>query len=170
MKRSHLSFIFFLVTLSAFSQENEELDRRNGFKDIKLSEPIDSVQGAEFKKDIKEKDGTEGKLYEINHPDYQSIGEIPIKKIEVKTYKSLVYEILVVAEKDSRLMKAMESVLGRPVYNVREESYNWAGQKVILKFKSHSKRELEMLYRSPIVLKLMRDDKAKKVEEIADDF
>ena len=167
----HLSTILILlVTFHGFSQDYEELDTRNGFKDIKLSEPIDSIKGAAFKKDIKEKDGTEGKLYEITHPDYESIGEIPIKKITAKTYKNLIYEILVITEKDTRLMKALEGVYGKPIYNLRDESYNWAGQKVTLKFKSHSKRELEMLYTSPVIFQMMRDDKAKKVGEIADDF
>src|SRR6187399_2763123 len=96
-----------LIATIGFAQETE-LDRRNGFKDIKLASPIDSVKGAVFKKDFKEKHHT-GKLYTIENPDYQTIGEVKIESIEVKTFKGLIYEISVITEKDTRLMKGMES-------------------------------------------------------------
>lgn len=162
-----LSCLFILSY--SFAQETE-LDKRNGFKDIKLASPIDSVKGAIFKKDFKEKGHHPAKLYAIEHPDYQNIGEVKIERIEVKTYKSLIYEILVITEKDVRLMKGMESVLGKPVYNVRDESYNWAGKNVGLKYKSHSKNQLELLYGSNVVHKLMQEDKAKKIKDISGDF
>lgn len=169
MTKSSLIILLYLSILSnSFAQETE-LDRRNGFKDIKLASLIDSVKGSTFKKDFKEK-GHPAKLYTIDHPDYKSIGEVPIEVIEVKTYKGLIYEILVVTAKDERLMKGMERALGKPAYNVRDESYNWGGQKVGLKFKSHSKNQLQLLYSSTIVHKMMRDDKSKKIDDISDDF
>ena len=93
-----------------------------------------------------------------------------IEGIEVKTYKGLIYEILVITAKDERLMKGMERALGKPVYNVRDESYNWSGQKGGLKFKSHSKKQLQLLYSSNIVHKMMKDDKSRKIDDISDDF
>ncbi len=170
MMKASASILSFLVILNcAFAQETE-FDRRNGFKDIKLASPIDSVKGAKFKKDFKEKGHYPAKLYTIEHPDYKSIGEVKIERIEVKTYKSLIYQILVITEKDTRLMKGMEAALGKPAYNVRDESYNWAGQKGGLKFKSHSKSQLELLYGSSAVYKLMQEDKAKKIKDISGDF
>jgi hypothetical protein len=169
MKLSISILSFLLILNSAFAQENE-FDKRNGFKDIKLASPIDSVKGAKFKKDFKEKGHHPAKLYSIEHPDYQSIGEVKIEEIEVKTYKGLIYQILVITEKDTRLMKGMEAALGKPVYNVRDESYNWSGTKGGLKFKSHSKSQLELLYGSNLVYKMMAEDKANKIKDISGDF
>jgi hypothetical protein len=156
------------MAVQAIAQESD-IDKRNGFKYIKLATPIDSVKGAKFKKDFKEKD-LPAKAFTIEHPDYSSIGEVKVVRIEVKTYKSLIYEIFVITDKDERLMKGMEKALGKPIYNVRDESYNWVGEKASLKFKAHSKSQLELLYNSVIVHNLMREDKSKKIEAIADDF
>jgi hypothetical protein len=165
-----LFFALVFSCLTVFSQDAEtELDKRNGFKDIKLASPIDSVKGAKFKKDIKE-NSHPAKIYTIEDPDYTSIGEVKINSIEVRTYKGLIYQIIVLTEKDTRLMKGMESALGKPIYNVRDESYNWVGKKAGLKFKSHSKNQLELLYSSTIVQKIMSEDKKQKVKDIANDF
>lgn len=161
-------FFSFALPLVLFAQETE-LDRRNGFKDIKMASHIDSVKGAQFKKDFKVK-GHPAKLYSIEHPDYETIGEVKIDRIEVKTYKGLIFEILVITDKDSRLMKGMEEALGKPIYNVRDESYNWGGQNVGLKFRSHSKNQLELQYGSQVVYRMMKEDKEKKIKEISGDF
>lgn len=164
-----LSFLIVsAIVINAYGQETE-LDRRNGFKNIKLASPIDSVKGATFKKDFK-LDGHPAKLYTIEHPDYSSIGEVKVTGIEAKTYKGLIYQLVVRTEKDTRLMKGMQSALGSPVYNVRDESYNWVGVNLALKFRSHSKNELELEYTSNVVLKMMKDDKKQKIKDIADDF
>jgi hypothetical protein len=170
MKPSIPLFLFLLIMNYGFAQETEtEIDRRNGFKDIKLATHIDSIKGAIFKKDFKEKHHT-GKLYTIDHPDYQTIGEVKIESIEVKTYKGLIYDISVITEKDTRLMKGMEKALGKPTYNVRDESYNWVGENVSLKFRSHSKNQLELWYNSKVVHKIMQEDKANKIKDISGDF
>lgn len=160
--------VFLFLNLYSVAQESE-LDKRNGFKEIKLAEPIDSVKDAKFVKDLKEK-GQHVKLYTIDNPDYASIGEVKIESIEVKAYKGLVYEILVITEKDERLMKGMERAFGKPVYNVRDESYNWATKNIGLKFRSKSKSQLELFYSSNIVYKKMHEDKSKKIDDIASDF
>jgi hypothetical protein len=166
------TLILLTASFSLFvaNAQETELDKRNGFKDIKLGVSVDSVKGATFKKDIKERGHFPAKLYEVEHPDYASIGEVKVNKIEVKTYKDLVYEIFVVTEKDTRLMKGMEMALGKAAYDLRNESYNWIGKNLTLKFKSHSKKELELLYTSLTMHQMMKDDKNKKIESIADDF
>jgi hypothetical protein len=161
-------FVIFLITISSYGQQTE-LDRRNGFKDIKLASPIDSVKGATFKKDFKH-NGVPVKLYIIEHADYSSIGEVKINAIEASTYKGLIYQLVIVTEKDTRLMKGMESVLGKPTYNVRDESYNWAGENVGLKFRSHSRNQLSLDYTSRVIGKMMQEDKKQKVKDIANDF
>jgi hypothetical protein len=166
-------FIVLVFTCSmgfSFAQEQPELEKRNGFKDIKLGMPVDSVKGLKFKKDFKEKDEFDAKLYEVDYPSYKNIGEVEVKSVELKTYKNLIYEISVITAKDPRLMKALESIYGNADYDMKNETYFWRGQTLVLYFRAPSKHQLEMLYASLSVRNMMKLDKAKKVEAIADDF
>ena len=166
-----LLFVLFIATVPvAKGQLIPELEKRNGFKDIKLRMTVDSLKGVKFKKDFKEKDEFEAKLYSIDHPDYAKIGEVAVTKIEVKTYKDLIYEILVITDKDTRLMKALESIYGRADYDEKGETYFWRSQTLMLKFRPHHKNKLEMVYISYLIHNKMKEDKGKKVEDIADDF
>ena len=155
---------------SAFAQNIGELERRNGFKDIKLGMVADSIKGIQFKKDFKEKDEFPAKLYDVEHPDYAQIGVVNINKVEVKAYKDVVYQIHIITDKDPRLMKALESIYGIAEYDIKRETYFWKGSSLILKFKSYSRNQLEMIYTSYRVLSMMKEDKGKKVQDIADDF
>jgi len=166
--------ILCLLLLASFAgtsaQSLEELEKRNGFKDIHLGEIADSVKGVKLKKEFKEQDQYPAKLFSVSHPDYDRIGEVKVKEIELKAYKSLIYEIQVVADKDPRLMKALESLYGRPEYDMKNEMYFWRGEKVLLKFRAHGKNHLELIFYSYPVAALMKEDKAKKVDDIANDF
>jgi hypothetical protein len=170
---------FFIVCLAIFSatallaQEIDtagELDRRNGFKDLKLNIPIDSVKGAEFKKDVKEKNEYPAKLYEVDNDALKHIGEVKVKSIEVKTYKDMVYEIVVITHKDQRLMKGMMRTFGQPKYILTSDTYNWVGETLSLTFKDHSRNEIKLTYRCFPLLRMMGADKGKKIDEIAEDF
>ncbi len=162
--------VLLLISISAQAQDLAELDRRNGFKSIKLGQPIDSIKGASFKKDIKEKNEFPVKLYVVDNPEYKNIGEVKVKKLELKTYKDLIYEIDVTTEKDTRLMKGMIKSFGEPKYIIVTDTYNWITENLSLTFKNHSKNEILLTYRCYSVLKMMRIDKGKKVDDIAEDF
>src|SRR5687768_8013774 len=110
MGKLTIGLLFVIAFSNCFCQDLAELDKRNGFKDIKLGSSIDSVKGFKLKKEFKERDEYPAKLYEVEHPDYEKIGEVKIDKVELKTYKDLIYEINVVTDKDERLMKALESL------------------------------------------------------------
>ncbi len=171
MVRFTLLFLLICKGFSVTGQDIAELEQRNGFKNLKLGMLIDSVKGEKkFKKEFKEQNQFVSKLYTFNHPEYVKIGEIPVSKIEFKTYKDLVYQIHVVTDKDPRLMKALESIYGAADYDLKKETYFWKGQTLILKFRSYSRNQLEMIYISYRVLSLMKEDKGKKVEDIAEDF
>lgn len=164
-----------LITLSIFpaclsAQTSSELERRNGFKDLKLGMGVDSVKGARLRKEFRERDEFAARLYSVEDPEYEFIGEVPVTKVEVKTYKDLIYQIHVVTDKDPRLMKALESVYGIADYDMKRETYFWKGSSLVLKFRSYSKKQLEMIYTSYLVLDQMEKDKGKKVQDIADDF
>jgi hypothetical protein len=155
---------------SVLGQDVAELVRRNGFKDIKLGTPIDSVKGIEFKKEIKERNEFPARLYEVTNVDYKSIGEVSVKKVQLKTYKNLIYEIIVITNKDTRLMKGMIKSFGEPKYILTTDTYNWLADSLSLTFKNHSKNEIKLTYRCYPVLKMMLVDKGKKVDAIAEDF
>lgn len=171
MLRLTLFFIAIITCLAAAAQDIAELERRNGFKDLKLGVPLDSVKGEKkLKKEFKEQDQYLSKLYSVSHSDYEKIGEVPVSRVEIKTYNDLVYQIHVVTEKDPRLMKALESIYGPADYDLKKETYFWKGNTLILKFRSLSRNQLEMIFSSYQILKMMKEDKGKKVEAIADDF
>jgi hypothetical protein len=166
----HLIFPFLLIIVIYAKGQNPELESRNGFKDIKLGMMIDSIRGIKFKKELKENNEFPVKVFSVDNPLYASIGEVTVNKVELKTYKDQVYQIHLVADKDTRLMKALESIYGKAEYDIKRETYFWKGQTLILKFRSHSKSQLEMTYTSYLIQKQMKDDKGKKVQAIADDF
>ncbi len=169
MKKTFTLSSLLLVFILSNAQDASELNRRNGFKDIKLGSSIDSVKGATLKNEFKEKDEFEAKLYEVNHADYKTIGEVEIKKLQLMTYTDLVYKIVVSTSKDPRVMKALEKSYGKATYVVRTTSYNWKAENLSLTFKAH-KNKIELIYRSYPVLRKMANDKGKKIEEIAEDF
>src|SRR5687768_11328803 len=171
IKHSFLVFITLGLSLPLAGQDIAELERRNGFKDLNLGMSIDSVKAEKkFRKEFKEQDQYTSKLYTVSHPGLETIGEIPISRVEIKTYNDLVYQIHVVTNKDPRLMKALESIYGQADYDLKKETYFWKGNTLILKFRSVSRNQLEMTFTSYQILKMMKDDKGKKVEDIADDF
>jgi hypothetical protein len=170
MMKGVFTLLMCVVCTWSFSQDLAELEKRHGFKNIKLEAPVDTVNGFKFRKDFKEKEEFDAKLYSVDHPDYKAIGEVKIKEIEVKTYKDMIYEISVVADKDPRLMKALESLFGKSEYDLKNETYFWKTENLILKFRTQGKNHIEMLYTSFVVQKKMKDDKKQKVDDIANDF
>lgn len=162
--------LLILAPLLANGQDLAELNRRRGFKDIKLGSRIDSLKGAEFKKDMLEKNEFPVKLYNIDNEAYESIGEVKVKKVEVKAYKDEIYEIVVITQKDTRLMKGMQKSFGKPVYILPTDTYNWKTDSLSLTFKDHARNELRLTYRYYPTLKKMQIDKGKKIDAIAEDF
>lgn len=150
--------------------DSEELERRNGFKSIHLNTHIDSVKGAVFKEDITEKGGFPAKRYQVSGEDFKSIGAVKIENIQLKTYKDLVYEIIVITEKDPDLMKGMSKALGTPSYSVRTNVYSWRSKSVVLTFEPQGKNDLKLTYKSYPVFKRMQEDKGRKVDDVVSDF
>lgn len=168
--RKYLILLFATaLSMSALAQ-SEELEKRHGFKDIRMGMIADSVKGAKLKRTFIENDQFEASLYTVDHPDYETIGEIKVSKIELKAYKNQIYQIHVITEKDPRLMRALESVYGLASYDRGKETYYWKAPSLTLKFKSFSKNQLQLIYTSHVVLKQVEEDKKQKVRDIADDF
>jgi len=164
-----ICFLLILINSSLWAQNTAELDRRNGFKNIKLGNPIDSVKEAVFKKDILEQKMFPAKIYETRHADYKTIGEVTVKKIELKSYKDLVYEINIVLPKDPRVMQGLEKSYGEATYSVRMHAYYWKAENLSLIFKGDGK-QIHLTYKSAPMIKMMNEDKSKKVDQVAEQF
>ncbi len=164
-----VTILLFALATNLFAQDATELERRNGFKEIKLGSSIDSVKGTTFKKDIVERKEFQAKIYETEHPDYMLIGDVPVKKISLKVYDGLIYEIDVITTKDPKVMRGLEKSFGKATYSIRTESYYWKAENLSLVYKGHHK-EIKLTYRSGPVISKMYADKGKKIEEVADDF
>lgn len=169
MKFFQLVF-FMAIPALVLGQSTAELERRNGFKSIKLGIPIDSVAGADFKRDSKEKKEFPVKVYEVENPELEKIGEVKVHKVEVKTYKDSVFEIQVTTDKDIRLMKGLEKAFGEPKYNPVTDTYNWLASSLSLTFKDIAKNKILLTYRCLPLIRQMQIDKGKKIEEISTDF
>lgn len=170
MKQSFIYLALFFLSGLAVAQNSAELEKRNGFKDIKLGTPIDSIKGATFKSEATNREGQLSKIYLVDHPNYKNIGDVIVEAVELTTYKGLIYIIKVLTVKDTRLMKGMELALGKSEWDLRNEQYFWKSENLILTFKAVEKDKIELTYTSFPVLKKMKDDKKKEVENIADDF
>jgi hypothetical protein len=154
----------------AFAQgNNPELEKRNGFKDIKLGSVVDSVKGAVPGKEFIEKKEFTARMYSVEHPDYKKIGDVGVKEIELKTYKGHIYEIIVTTMKDPKVMQGLEKAYGKATYTVRTESWYWNSENITLTLKGYPKH-ITLIYKSAPIIKMMYADKGKKIEAVAEDF
>jgi hypothetical protein len=156
-----------IVTVKA--QNSAELDKRNGFKNIKLGYPIDSIKGCLFIKELKEKGEFPVKQYSVDHQEYKKIGDVAVQDIQLLTYQNMIYKIFVTTDKDPRLMKALEKAFGQATFVLRSSTYNWKGENLSLYFLA-GKNSIELTYRSYPLIAKMKADKDKKIDVIADDF
>jgi hypothetical protein len=171
MFRYLLSAFLTLAVHNLVAQSTAELDTRNGFKDIRLGTRADSVKGARLRKEFTVKENVyPSQTYVVDNPEYGAIGDVKVKSIELGAYRNLIESITLVTEKDPRLMKALENLFGTATYDAKNNQYFWRGESVILTYKSHTKRDLVLEYRSLLIPRMMEEDRKSKIDKIADDF
>lgn len=168
--RFALIFFITLTYSNLFCQSLEELDRRNGFQDIKMTAAISDYEGLEYQKDIDHEVFPGAKRYTAIKGFYDKIGTIKVYDVEVDTYKDSIYQIKVVADKDPNLYKGLKRIYGEPEYAYRKGVYKWTAKNLSLSYTSHSKHRIEMTYFSHLMVDKIKEDKEKVVESIADDF
>jgi len=159
-----------MIQINLFGQDLEELDRRNGFKDIKLGSNVEQYEGLVLVSSAEDESVPEGKRYTPQSGYYQDIGGIKITGLDVNVYRLQIYSISVKTVKDPNLLKALRKAFGQPAQILGNSSYEWKTDKLILVYRSYSKQEIELFYNSFDMRKKMKEDKDKKVQEIADDF
>jgi hypothetical protein len=59
---------------------------------------------------------------------------------------------------------------GKSEYDIKNDTYFWKTDNLILKFQTEGRNKLTMLYISYNLHERMKEDKGKKVDAIADDF
>ena len=153
----------------AYGQNVSKLEERFGFKDIKLETHVNEYSTLEPAKHHKDK--TEGVItYQGVKGAYTSIGDIKIHDVKVLAYDSMIYEIIVVTEKDGNLYRGLEKAFGKPQNTVGYGSYKWITDRLSLTFRSHSKSKLEMIYHTFSFKKWVREEKEDKIDEVSSDF
>jgi len=162
--------MLFLIGASTISnsQNGDELDLRNGFKDIKLLSEVSTYSGLVFSKDDKEKPFHA--TYKTKNGAYDYIGEVEIKKLTVYTYKNQIYQIDVIAEKNEKLFRSLEKAYGKIKYSMGSQVSYWEGKKVRLNYESESSKKIKLTYLSKDISKIIALDKKKAVDSLATEF
>ena len=165
-----LTLAFLVFTCVVAYAQNPELDKRNGFKDIKLNSPVDSYEGLELKKSVEDKIFPEAQLYTPKKGFYETVGGQKIHSLTVKTYKGDIFEIKLIVTKDANLYKGLKKNFGDPKFDLRKDEYYWSTKKLRLSYASLSKSKIVMTYSSYPMRAKLKEDKKKEIEAIADDF
>lgn len=161
-----LALTFFLTGYS----QNRVLDEKNGFQDIKLNSDVSLYPGLVLKKKIVMRNVSDTELYMSKSGFYKDVGGIKIYKLEVIAYRGIVYEISIIAEKEPKFYKGLEKTYGEGVYSMKDNKYHWKGSKLNMDYQSHGKSKVRLKYHSLEVDILIKKDKIKEIEGIADDF
>ncbi len=163
--------LFISIPAIVNAQGVEELEKRNGFKDIKLTSVVTEYEGLELKKEaVEDETFPNTTVYTPKKGYYETIGSLKIYDLEVYAYKDSIYQIKVITEKDPNLYKGMKKLFGEPEYGYRNEVYYWASPRLKLQYGSYSKNKIEMVYFSYLMVEKRKQEKKQVVEEIADDF
>jgi hypothetical protein len=151
------------------AQSISELESRKGFKDIKLF--------TEVTKYALEKDGQADHsifntvdIYKPVKGEYESIGSIKVKDLEVQTYDNLIFQIKVITEKDTKLYRALSKAFGKPEFSLAKKSYFWEAPSLILYYQSIGSDKLELKYYSFEVEQKYKADKKEEIAELSEEF
>ena len=153
-----------------YSQLPEELDKRNGFKDIKMMSDVTQYEGLEYNGDIEDEKFKNLSLYLAKKDYYTTIGTVKVHEVEVLAYKGEVYKIRVVTDKDTKLYGGLKQAFGEPNFSPRSNNYYWATDNLVLIYKSHSKNKLELTYQSYLIEEKLKMEKKEEIETISEDF
>lgn len=162
--------LLILLPLIASGQTVEELDKRNGFQDIQMASAVNDYEGLEYKKDIENEIFPEAKLYTAKKGFYQNIGNLKIYELEVLVYRDSIFLIRVVTDKDPMLYKGLKTAFGPPEFSMRTGKSSWDGKNVRLIYDDYSKKRMQMVYFSHLMVKKLKEDKKEAVQKMAEEF
>lgn len=167
-----MRILFLLITLIigtiGYGQSGKELDKRNGFKDIKLLSEISSYSSLEFSKNVK--DQPKHAIYKPTNGQYKSIGEVAISKLIVYTYSGLIYKIEVVVDKDEKLFRSLEKAFGKINSSIASKNSFWQGSKVKLTYSVEGSKKVKLTYSSKEINQIIAQDKKKDIDSLSTEF
>ncbi len=167
MKKT-LPLLILVITSLNLQAQNEELDKRNGFKNIKLLSKATEYPELKFDKAQEEENKA---VYIRTSGSLQSIGDIHIKELNVYTYNDIIYRIEVATGKNTQLFKGLEKAYGKSKFAVVTNVYVWKGEKVALTFGSEKGgKRIVMNYTTPEIKGIIKKDKEQKIKDLSDDF
>lgn len=161
--------IFFVHTMVPGHTQNS-LEEKKGFQDIKLGSDITKYEGLQYKKDLKDKEIPESKLYVAKGGFYKNVGDIRIYKLEVKSFQDTIFEINILAEKNPDFYRALEKNFGKGNYSIKTNAYEWNSKSVKLLYQSHNKKKVQLTYYYRPIKKIVKEAQKEDIEDIADDF
>lgn len=160
--------LFILVGSISIQAQNPELDKRNGFKNIKLLSKATDYSELKFDKHQSEENKA---IYVRKSGSLQAIGDIQIKKLNVYTYNDIIYRIEVATGKNTQLFKGLEKAYGKSKFAVVSNVYVWQGEKVKLTFASQKGgKRIVMNYTSPKIKEIIKQAEEQKIKDLSDDF
>jgi hypothetical protein len=170
----NFTFVFSVLIICSqcsgvYAQDLEELEKRYGFKDLRLESSVGDYKKLESVKHKKAK--IEGiSSFQAVKGSYLSIGKIKIHKVKVLAYDSMIYEISVITEKNPDLYKGLEKAFGKPQITVGYGAYTWKTENLSLTFRSHSKSKLELRYHAYAFEQWLKEEKQEKIQDVSSDF
>jgi hypothetical protein len=160
--------IIMITGTIGYSQSGKELDRRNGFKDIKLLSEITSYPNLGFSKNIKDK--PKHAIYKPTNGQYKKIGDVSISKLNVYTYRELIYKIEVVVDKDEQLFRSLEKAFGKINSSIASKNSFWEGSKVKLGYSVEGSKKVKLTYSSKEINLIIAQDKKKDIDSLSTEF
>lgn len=161
------TLLILVGSISLYAQNNE-LDERNGFKNIKLLSKATDYPELKFDKQQAE----EFKAIYVSKPGYlESIGDIQIKDFKAYTYKDLIYQIEIITNKEPELFKGLEAAFGNAKFSVVGNEYVWQGTKVKLTYSSiKGGKKTIMTYSAPEIKDIIKQDEQAEIKQLSEDF
>ena len=156
------------IATFGYSQSGKELDKRNGFKDIKLLSEISSYSTLEFSKKVKGQ--PKHAIYKPTNGQYKNIGEVAINKLSVYTYGELIYRIEVVVDKDEQLFRSLEKAFGKIHSSIASKDSFWEGSKVKLTYSVEGSKKVKLIYSSKEINLIINQDKKKDIDSLSTEF
>ena len=163
-----ITLFFIGLSISSYGQSGAELDKRNGFKDIKLLTDISLYPGLEYWKEDKSK--PDHAIYRSKKGSYEEIGKIEVSGITVYTYRDLIFKIEVIAAKDEKLFRSLEKAYGKINSSLAQSYSYWDGEKVRLNYETLGKKKIKLTYLSKQIKHMIALDKKKAVDSLSTEF
>jgi hypothetical protein len=162
------TIIFLSFSAFCFGQFSVELDKRNGFKDLKILSDVASYSGLEYWKE--DKSQPDHAIYRAKKGNYDKIGDVDVAKVTVYTYRKQIFKIEVITEKNEKLFRSMEKAYGKINSSIAYSYSYWDGEKIRLKYETIGSKKIQLTYVSKEIKKIIALDKRKDVDSLSTEF